>query len=284
MLKSFLILFIFAVSLLIVFLAYEKYVVLPKSQLNPQAEVLPKQEIFGLELIEEVNLKNQEIKNFSCQNVNVFVHHSGFKLKLTGSLNYEKSQNLNMEVKSIFGNEFLMGSNSDEFWFWSKRLKPLALYHAKHEDYSKTRLKTVFNPIIVMDSLGFRELKLHPGVAVKERENDVVLVEKIKNSIGQIVGHMTFIDKKEKRIKGFMITDQEGTIIASSEIVEYRNNLPYQILYTWQEEDQAMLIELPDSQVNTSIDSNKWKRPHYQNEIDMGKTVARMKWEFFPDE
>lgn len=296
MIKKLLILFIFLMAIITGYILYQKLTAerptgsfqnIPQNVI-PQGEqplpVDPKQDSEALHIISEMNDHNAQIKNFSCDTANVYTWHQGLRLKLTGSLYFEKEMNLKMDVRSFVGQEFFMGSNNDEFWFWSRRLNPPALYHAKHADYYKTRLKSAFNPLMIMDSLGFRKIFVEPGIAVKQIEDNgstkIALVKKTLNSIGQPIGHITFIDKDNKRLIGYLVTDVNGEMIASSEILEYRNDLPHQILYTWYEEDQAMLIELPNGRMNVSLTPNNWVKPRMNNEIDMGVTAVTLKWDF----
>lgn len=288
MIKNFLILFIIVMSVITGYVVYLKTKPQPIGFINnnitlPERIKEPKQDEIGLQIINEINLKNKEIKNFTCKNIIVYTWYKGLRLKLDGSIDFEKPLNLKMDVKSIVGREFIMGSNDDEFWFCSRRLTPPSLYFAKHADYQKTRLKSAFNPLMIMDSLGFNEINVDKNVAVKQINDDVAkiaLIEKTINSIGEPIGHITFIDKNNKRLLGHLVTDDKGSMIASSEILEYKNDLPYQILYTWYEEDQAMLIELPDSEINTDMSKNNWTRPHHKQEINMGETTVDLKWDF----
>lgn len=295
MIKKTLIFFILTMAILTGFVLYEKFNKQPPKgfinqgvpqKINPSQNVPkePNQDSVGLQIIREINEKNSRIKNFVCERAIVYTWHKGLRLKLNGSVHFEKPMNLKMKVSSIVGEEFFMGSNNNEFWFWSRRLSPPALYHAKHSDYKKTRLKSAFNPLMVMDSFGFKDIFIGEGIAVKEvKEGEttkIAIIEKTVNSIGQPIGHITFVDKANKRLLGHLVTDSKGEMIASSEILAYQNDLPSQILYTWYEEDQAMLLELPGGKTNASISDDYWVRSKMNKEIDMGATTVNLKWDF----
>ena len=286
MIKNFLILFIVVMALVTGYVLYSKIESPPPASFIQNTPTLKPVEdnSIAVSIINEINTKNNQIQNFNCKNAIVYVWHQGLRLKLDGLIYFEKPMNLKMDVKSILGKEFIMGSNNDEFWFWSKRLNPPSLYYAKHIDYQKTRLKSAFNPLMVMDSLGFREIYTGKEILIKEiNENNVskiALVEKTVNSIGQSIGHITLIDKDNKKLLGHLVTDDTGKMIASAEILEYRNDIPYQILYTWYEEDQVMLIELPDGEINTTISNQYWIRPHHNQEVNMGETNVDLKLDF----
>ena len=292
--KKLIIISIVLMSVATVLVLMNKLSAPPESYINNNAaeivEIIPEkdqekslQEVAATNILKEINDKSDKIKSISCDHIIVRlwyqgIWYNGLNLKLKGNLYYEKPKNFHMTVHSLVGKEFVMGSNNEEFWFWSKRLHPSSLYHAKHEDINKTRLKSAFNPLMVMDSLGINPLYYGVGVAVKEEGSKIFLVQKRVNSIGQPIGYITVVDKDEKRLIGHMVTDDDGVMIASSEILEYKDGLPYKILYRWEEEDQVMLIELPNAKTNQKLSADLWKRPDIKPQINMGETKVDFKW------
>jgi hypothetical protein len=251
-----------------------KFSDLPESQLTTQvieedmrsAIVLPAPP----PVIAEVNARNDQIKSFVCEDVSIKFLHKAVKLRLNGRMHYEKDQKFRLTVSSIVGQEIDVGSNTIEFWFWSKRMTPSSLHFAKHEDYQKTRMKTPFSPFLLMDSLGLSHLNVDTGKVV-ETNKSYIWVEPSKNSIGQPITRMTFINKQNKRIDGFTICTEDGKVIASGEVMEWKGDLPSQILYVWTEEGISMLIELNNPQKNVAIAQNLFNRPNIQPQVDMGK-------------
>ena len=73
------------------------------------------------EIIEEFNKINLQIKNFECRNVDVKMWQNGMRHKISGTLFYEKPNNLRMKIWSFMGEELDLGSNKDIFWYWSRR-------------------------------------------------------------------------------------------------------------------------------------------------------------------
>jgi len=234
----------------------------------------------AVKIIRLINSRNEKIKNFVSDNIDVYVSAPfGATIKLGGDFKYEKDLKLNMNVRSIFGDEFFMGSCPEQFWFWSRHLDPPALYYADHSDFYKTRLKSVFDPLMVMDSIGLKTLDIDcKDVAVHDEGDKIVIVRKKLNSIGQPIGHLTVIDKKNKRIAGHMIVEESGQLIATSQIVEYVNDLPKVIFYNWHQEQQIMLVKFKDIKTNVEISSGYWNRPEVKEEIDMGKETVYFKW------
>jgi hypothetical protein len=149
-------------------------------------------------------------------------------------------------------------------------MNPASLYFAKHEDFYKSRMRTPFSPFLLMDSLGMSNLNVDVGKIV-ETNKSYIWVEPGKNSIGQTISRMTFINKKTKLVDGFTICNEFGSVIASGEVTEYKDDLPRQILYVWTEENLSMLMDLKNPQKNVNIESSMFNRPNIQPQVDMGK-------------
>jgi outer membrane lipoprotein-sorting protein len=257
-----------------VYCYYTKFGDLPQSQLTSEnlsedmrsAIVLPAPP----PVIAEVNERNSKIKTFNCEDVNIRFLQKGIKLRLNGRMYYEKEKKFRFTVSSIVGQEVDVGSNATEFWFWSKRMNPASLHYAKHEDFQKTRMKTPFSPFLLMDSLGIGQLNVDVGKIV-ETNKSYIWVEPGVNSIGQPISRMTFINKNSKLIDGFTICNEAGNVLASGEVLEYKDGLPKQILYVWSEENLSMLMDFKNPRTNAPIDPSLFNRPDIRPQVDMGK-------------
>lgn len=243
----------------------------PNSKIKVQSEkvvVVPQHPA----LIDKVNAKNAKIRNFVCQDFDVKLWQNGIRLRLSASLYYEKDKNFRMILRSLFGKECDIGSNKDQFWFWSKRMDPSSLFYANHEDYHKTRLRTPFNPIYIMDSLGLSQIDVNNKII--EQDDKYVVVENLKNTIGQPIVKLTFVNKKTEKISGFTISDVNGKVLASGEVMEWDGDKPKQILFVWAEENISLLLEFKNSEVNLDIDKKYWALPPIEPKVDMSKELA----------
>lgn len=236
---------------------------------SPIVSPLPQEKTEGELLIERINSKNSQIHNISYdldiesqQNGRLVIHLKGF-------LAYEKSRCFRQKTSSIFGEESDIGSNDQLFWFWSKRNKPPALHYAVHEDLYKTRLKTPFNPAWMMECLGINEINLQGGLM--RTETHWVVVEKSISPSCQIVTKMTAIDPATERITGHYLFDPMGQIEASTEILEFENDIPKKILIIWHKENIKMLWTVKNVKVNTQLNPDLWEMPNMSYKIDMGK-------------
>ena len=218
--------------------------------------------------IEEFNQMNSQILSYQNENVSVKIWENGIRLKVSGSISYEKPNGFRMKIHSIMGEETDIGSNDDIFWYWSRRDRNRALYYAIYADYHKTRLKTPFNPAFLKESLGLDTINVLDAKII-ENENNIVVTQKRVNAVGQYVMYSIFLNKTNKRMNGIVISDLAGQVLASCEI-QYEGTLPKRITYDWREEKRALMLEFGESKVNQPIPKSTWDKPDYQPQIDMG--------------
>jgi hypothetical protein len=219
--------------------------------------------------LDEINAPNKNINSFTCDNLILRIWQNNLRFKLNGMLYYEKPRNFRMVVKSIAGTESDVGSNNQLFWFWSKRMKPKALYYANHEDLSRTRLKSPFTPLWLMESLCINEIK--QSATMTETTKYFVFIEVVNNPSNKKVQKFTYVNKSTKHIDGFIVKDMNGNTQCSSEVVEWYGNLPQQILYNWHEENITMIMEFNNPSSNQKVEQTIFRMPPIQPQINMSK-------------
>jgi hypothetical protein len=173
------------------------------------------------------------------------------------------------EVSSILGKELNLGSNETEFWYYSKRDKDPGVYWAIYEDFNKTRLKTPFNPMFMRASLGFESVNAK-GAKITESATQIIVTHPSEDSMGKEILYSVFVNKN-KFIDGFLITDLQGNTLVSCDIQERVNDMPSKILYTWEEEDRVMFMELKKSTINTINETSVFKMPGFTPKINMAE-------------
>ncbi len=273
-LKPFIIMGIIAITIMICFFGWLRPLEpSPQSQINQKTEEIhkppTKPPLVVPELIQRINVRNESITSFSCDNVKVKVWQDGSRYRLSGSVHYEKHKRFRFRISSIFGDELDLGSNNELFWYWSRRDKDPGLHYAKHEDYNKTRLKSGFNSHFMMRSLGITKILIDEETKVVETKEDWIVVYRRKNAMGEPILVSIFVSKADEAIAGFIVTDMDGKPQSSADIQGRQNGMPTKILYVYHAEDQALLLEFIGISINKSISSQKWKMPNRQPQLNM---------------
>ena len=219
-------------------------------------------------IIEELNQKNQAIKSFFCQDMEVKIWDSGHRVRLQGKISYLKAKNFRMEIASVFGKELDLGANDTEFWYWSRRDRRPGLYWASYTDFNKTRLKTPFNPMFMKSTLGLDTLDISDA-KISENTTSLMVTYPRKDSMGRQILYSVFINKTRKEIDGFLITSSDGVNLVECQIETTFNGLPTKINYKWHEEDRTMSIIMKRPKVNVEIPPSSYVMPNYTPKINM---------------
>lgn len=224
-------------------------------------------------LVSRLNEQNKKIKTFSCQNVDIAIEGHPL-LILDATLAYEKSRHFRMVTTSLLGTESDIGSNDSVFWFWSKRMNPPALHYADYKDIHKTRLKTPFHPVWMMESLGLDEIQLEPGTYVGRNSNLWYIYTMSSSVMGRPVIRVKVIDAEKLCVIASHIFEG-GRCVASSQITEnFKHNdiwVPQKIVVSWHEENVVMTWTLNDPIVNANLSQDQWKIPQISPMINMGE-------------
>jgi hypothetical protein len=123
--------------------------------------------------------------------------------------------------------------------------------------------------MFIKSSLGINEIDVKSGI-LNESENTIVFRQNFKNSMGKPILRYTIIDKEEKRIAAFLITDMAGRAVAVAEILDHVDGVPSKILFTWHEENKVLLMEFDSPKINEEVPDSQWVAPNIHPIIDIG--------------
>lgn len=200
---------------------------------------------------------------------NVDMRYMG--LNLSSALYYEKPRSFRMIISSRFAKEIDIGSSNIYFWFYSRRMRPEALYFARHDDHHRTRLRTPFDPNWIIECLNLEPINdtMYP------HGEYLITKEYFVNNLGIRVYRIRLIDPKINAVIGNYIYDLDGNVIVSSEVVEFQNvegfQLPKRVRIYWAEENVILNWEYSNIIINEALSPKLWVVPHHRNRINMAQ-------------
>lgn len=222
-----------------------------------------------------VNKRASAIRDFRCS-LNAKVYRR-LTVNLTGTIVLNKPLQSLIHMDSRFGKEILVGSNTEEFWFYSKRMDDPALYYAKHTDLYKTRLKAPFHPMWMMQGFGLEPITFTNAPKFEIDGNHVRAVSDEKGPNGRFVRRMALIDPTKNILRGSYLYDENNKLIASIEI----NNhiivagvlVPQKMRMVWinGNDKSVMDMEFTNFKVNTGQKLNMTRPTNCGPQIDMAK-------------
>ena len=241
----------------------------PTDQISKQEKPQPVHEIYGI--IQEINARNAKVQSIYIADMPIKLQQGRMTAIVSGELAMEKDKNFRLKVTHrITGKEIDIGSNSTHFWFWSKRMDPPALHYAKHEDLSKTMLRTALNPNWMMESLSVGNISTE-NIEIAKFKDFWAVIQSRSGASGEPVTVMTLIDPARKVVVGRYLYNHTGRMIASTEYQDFSGVIPRKILIIWYEEAITLDWDLSGAQINAGISPAFWVMPEMRNKIDMGK-------------
>lgn len=222
-----------------------------------------------------VNRRADSLKDFKCS-VNAKIYRR-LTVNLTGGILFEKPKNSSVYFDSRLGREVHVGSNADEFWFYSKRMDRPALYYARHEDLYRTRLKAPFHPLWLMQGLGIEPLTFTSTPKFEKDGGHLRVVADERGPNGRFVRRVVLIDAATETVRGNYLYDENNKLVASIEInsttVVSSLIVPQKLRLVWIEGGEKTVVdmELKDITVNTGRKSVVKRPTEYGPQIDMTK-------------
>lgn len=223
-----------------------------------------------LEMIHKINQNQTRFKSLSVHDLKIKFKDKIITTTGTGKLFAEKEKNFQINVHSFRGQELLAGSNSQQFWFWSRNMRPQALYYAKHQELNLARLKTPLHPLWMLETLNFREIDTRQIYNIPYQNGYLIFQNRISANQEKIT-KATFIHNEQ--IVGHYLLNEHDHLIASAEILNYQKIdnfvIPHKILVNWYTENISMEWELNQCQINQLILPAYWTMPAMNHKIDL---------------
>lgn len=216
-----------------------------------------------------VSLKRKlsAVRSLSTKDIKISIK----RFSASGCLYYE-GDNLRLVISSFLGKEMDIGSNNEIFWFWSRRIRPQALYYSRHEDSYNTNLRPIFNKEWILECFIFSKIEDSQEMSFFKKDN-MLIIKSLKKVSGDVkVYVITVVDTDALFITSKHICDADDNVMASVEYKNFKEDLiPRLIEVSWYEEGIFMKWSLNDVLVNAPIDERFWKTPEHKPMIDMSK-------------
>ncbi len=218
------------------------------------------EKILSNEIVDKINEKTTKINSINSK---LSIKQGVFSIK--GFIAYEKTNNFKMICDSYFGKELEIGSNNDFLWFYTRKMKPKALYYCRLEEVEKTRLKAMFYPELLREFLGIHEIKKYIKIIKKD---EYYYVENNINVGKENFNKITII--KDNKIIGYRLC-KNYKIILEVNIVEFQLKntieIPKIIKINYLEESINQEWTLEKTEINSNF--SEWDMPQYKQKINL---------------
>ena len=220
-----------------------------------------------LKIIKSINEQKNIVKTLQNREFSIKLYQNNMKFNAKAMFYYEKPKLFHMEVwHAITGKEVEIGSNSEYFWFYSKRIDPPSLYYAKHTDSHLTNLKAPLHPEWMMQSLNVDQIDVSKITKILKTSNTICVVQSAPESIGSNFIIKTVIEESTKFVKAKALCDSGDNVVCETIYSDQT------IEIIWKQERIRMILDMSKNIQNKSISKDFWAFPNYRYKINMAET------------
>jgi hypothetical protein len=258
-----------------------------RSILNPPAAAQPKMSLSTTEAIRKHN-ENAELVQAIQALPSITVSSPAFSGAVRGRMALERPKNFKLEMRhtSRLSTVADIGSNDDEFWFWTlpPNKRENAVYVCSYDDFDRTPLSAGFQPDWIIEAMGLRTISADEARRMETKPGDVSgtikLVSTRRGAGGETLRKVTIIDPSGN-VKEHQLF-QGNARIASAVITEYQRlpgpdgkdvTLPKKFKLEWVPEKLALDIDLDNAKILPTFTADRRREYFSLPEIPGSKRV-----------
>jgi hypothetical protein len=224
------------------------------------------------DLVEFQNANARRVQAVQCNKVEMDVRQgTDSPIGISAMLVCEKPRNFRLKGVIVGNPAVDIGSNGDEFWFWTKDPNggESPLYRCGYTDMAsgQARMPIPFNPDMVACMLNIAEYKPNARYEVRQDAKVIELIEPTKSLQGQDVFKVTVFSRDRQRVVAYMLKDKQGKDIYTASIEETQVNketgavLPTRVKVVFSGDRSSkpseMKMTFTDMQVNPVINKER---------------------------
>lgn len=215
-----------------------------------------------LTLLTKINARNAKIQSVFAE-VSNSGDRGGITVRSNGWMIYQKPQSFRMIAYANFTKQLTLdiGSNDNEFWFWSKRERPVVLWYANYRDLDRTSIAGSMNPLWISEVLGINAVPLQVA-SMHSNERFLYLTEQRKQPNSEDAIKVTTIAKPDGQIVKHTLLDKAYRVIMESYATDHYNIDGAYVASTlqlrWAKERLNVMIVLEKIRVNVKTPFNTY--------------------------
>lgn len=245
---------------------------------------LPGVSLTATEAIEQHNLNAARVQALEAQ-PRISVTAPGVpRGSVDGRMALERPRNFKLELSATMRSHPVadIGSNDDEFWFWTESKQDKNVYVCSYGDVDRAPLSAAFQPDWIVEAMGLRTIRPEEaaGATIKADPNglDTILTVRRRGPRGETLIKETVIETATGRIKEHRLYGVEGrgsrpVLLASARISKVQQvrapappgepssepvTLPQSVRLTWHQQQKFVMdVALNDVKVNPRFDDEQ---------------------------
>lgn len=196
--------------------------------------------------------------------------------RVDGRMALERPRNFTLQLSNHGSNLADIGSNQDEFWFWTKNNKSdNAVYVCSYDEVENITLSAAFQPDWVVEAMGLRTISPEEARSMTTdrgpQYGSIKLSSTRRGSGGETLTKETIIDESTGNIlehRLYQGSGQKRSLLASASVSDYQNvpnagsngemvSLPKKFRLQWVPEKLALEIQLNQPILSNGFDQKR---------------------------
>jgi hypothetical protein len=228
-------------------------------------------------LVEYLNENARRIKSLKCTDIDLTFTQKFSSYGARAMLMAEKPRNFVMNVTALGSPILNVGSNDNEFWFWSSKAPDPYQFYCSYKDFEDgkvTRFPFPFQPDWIVEALGMGPYGPASKYTLEHDATTVKLVEKTRTPQGQAVRKVIVFNIREVKAPApqvqayLLIDDNTGKEIVSAHIQDVHYDgafVPHRMELRVPSESIRLGIVFNRMTLNPQLDPASFQRQPLQN-------------------
>jgi hypothetical protein len=225
-------------------------------------------------LVDYLNQTSARVTTLRCTDIDITAS-MGQTFAIRGQMMAMKNRNFILAATALGSPVVDIGSNENEFWFWSSKADPPYQFYCSYKDFEEGRVRQLpfpFQPEWLLEVLGMGTYGPADKFTVEADNKSVRLIEQTKTPQGQAVRKVIVMNRRQMtapapQITGFYLFDDTNQReICSAQILEVEKDslVPKKLSLSMPAQGAKLTMTMRNISVNPHLNAANFTRQPLQ--------------------
>ncbi|MBX9678690.1 MAG: hypothetical protein K2X38_07985 [Gemmataceae bacterium] len=231
-------------------------------------------------LIMYLNDNSSRVQGFRCTDIDVRVDQGSIIAPhLRAKMMAQQPRNFLMSASALGSDVVDIGSNDQEFWFWSSKINPPYQFYASYKDFKEGRVRNLpfpFQPEWVMETMGMANFGPPERWTIDNDNQKIRLTEKITSPQGQPMRKVIVMHRRVQSapnpqvVEHLLLDDATGKEVASARILQVEIDpmkggiVPTRMELRYPKDNVKLTLSMSRPEANPNVSSVAFQRQRMQ--------------------
>jgi hypothetical protein len=229
-------------------------------------------------LVDYLNESSRRVQSIRCTDIDITASSGIQSFSLRGQMMAMKNRNFVLTATALGSPVVDLGSNDNEFWFWSSKADPPYQFYCSYKDFEEGRVRQLpfpFQPEWLLEVLGMGTYGSPEKFTVEADNKSIRLIEKTTTPQGLAVRKVIVMNRRRiesgstPQITGFYLFDDTNQReICAAQILEVQRDLvavvPKRLALSMPAQGAKLTMSLRNINVNPQLNVASFTRQPLQ--------------------